>query len=100
MVAPLVGVNVLTGNSMGPYHKPVFRGRISQNPLDFLIQDDMNGSVKPASGSRSVIPGVLFVTIFPLVSGIRKDRGSLAGPDNANGIFVFKRGVPYGQRAF
>jgi hypothetical protein len=26
-------------------------------------------------------------TISPLVSGIREDRGSLEGPDNANGCF-------------
>ena len=46
--------------------------------------------VKRCTGFRSVNPDVLFLqNHYPLVSGIREDRGSVQRPDSANGIFLF-----------
>jgi len=47
-------------------------------------------SVKPKCGFRSVNPVVLFVCKIkrPMVSVIRKDRGSHLAPDNAIGSFI------------
>ena len=58
--------------------------------LGNLILIDMIYIVKCWSGSRTAIPVILFVNFVPLVSVIRKDRGLLQQPDNANGIFILK----------
>lgn len=52
----------------------------------------MSEIVKPRCGFRSVNPVFLFLTYFPLVPVIRKDRGSHLGPDSTSGIFVERGG--------